>query len=109
MGWLGAAAPHATIVDLAGVTDPEVARLPGAHTTKKIPDGFLVARRVDTLVFNLEPGTAVSGDWETSPFVHGVERYVALEPGVAQEFEPVFHYERRPSYVVLRRKRPLPR
>lgn len=109
VGWLGAAAPHATIVDLAGVTDPEVARLPGAHTTKKIPDGFLVARRVDTLVFNLEPGTAVSPDWATSPFLHGVERYVALEPGVAQEFEPVFHYERRPAYLVLRRKRSLPR
>jgi hypothetical protein len=105
VGWLGAAAPHATIVDLAGVTDPEVARLPGAHTTKKIPDGFLSARGVDTVVFNLEPGTSVSAAWETSPFLHGVERYVALEPGVAQAFEPVFHHRARPAYVVLRRKR----
>jgi hypothetical protein len=49
VGWVGAATA-AAVVDLAGVTDPSVARLPGGHTTKRLPMGFLDARQVDALV-----------------------------------------------------------
>lgn len=50
VGWVGAAAPHARIVDLAGVTDPTIAALPGGHTSKRVDLGMLSDRHVDTLV-----------------------------------------------------------
>jgi len=69
IGWLGAAASAVAglpagsppsgkagpgrelhVVDLAGVTDPEVAFLPGGHTSKRLPHDFLERRSVDTLV-----------------------------------------------------------
>ncbi len=54
VGWLGAAT-GATIIDLAGVTDPEIARLPGGHTSKRLPNNLLERRQVDTLVILLVP------------------------------------------------------
>jgi hypothetical protein len=48
-GWVGIV--HAgTVVDLGGVTDPRVAALPGGHTSKRLPEGFLQARGADALV-----------------------------------------------------------
>ncbi|HWA74975.1 MAG TPA: hypothetical protein VG937_21690 [Polyangiaceae bacterium] len=56
VGWVGAATA-ATIVDLAGVTDPTVARLAGGHTSKRLPDSFLEAREVDAVVLLAEAPT----------------------------------------------------
>jgi hypothetical protein len=55
IGWVSAAAPDATLVDLAGVTDKEIAYLPGGHTSKAISPSLLSARHVDTLLL-LEKG-----------------------------------------------------
>src|SRR5262249_51844805 len=52
VGWVGAAADCA-VLDLAGLTDPQIAALPGGHTSKKIPLGLLEARGVDVLVLLL--------------------------------------------------------
>jgi hypothetical protein len=49
VGWLGAAT-DATIVDLAGVTDPRIAQLVGGHTSKRISPGLFSDREVDTWV-----------------------------------------------------------
>lgn len=57
-GWVGAAAPRARIVDLAGVTDPEIAALPGGHTSKRVDVGMLVARGADALVVYAPRGEA---------------------------------------------------
>ncbi len=51
IGWVGAALPGAEIVDLAGVTDPEIAALPGGHTSKRVDATMLLARRVDHVLF----------------------------------------------------------
>jgi len=48
-GWVGAAT-DADIVDLAGVTDPRIARLPGSHTSKQLPNELLAARDVDAVL-----------------------------------------------------------
>ncbi|MBL8743458.1 MAG: hypothetical protein JNK04_20250, partial [Myxococcales bacterium] len=112
IGFVGAAAPHAKIVDLAGVTDPEIAALPGSHTEKQIPDGLLRSRGVDTLVLGLkdDPGDRAEGSgplrepWERSSFARGVERWVALEPGLGTEFAPVFVTGGRLKYVVIERR-----
>lgn len=49
VGWVGVAFPG-HVVDAAGVTDPEVARLSGGHTSKLLPPDFLERKRVDLVV-----------------------------------------------------------
>lgn len=48
-GWVGAAT-DGDVIDLAGVTDEFVARLPGGHTSKRLPPSFIANRGVDALV-----------------------------------------------------------
>ncbi len=50
VGWPSAAAPDATIVDLAGLTDPAIAALPGGHTSKRVDVSMLLDRNVDTMI-----------------------------------------------------------
>jgi hypothetical protein len=51
VGWVSAAVPaNARIVDLAGLTDREIALLPGGHTSKRIDAAMLVDRKVDTVI-----------------------------------------------------------
>lgn len=104
VGWLGEAAPEATIVDLAGVTDPEIAALPGGHMKKKIPDGLLASRKTDTIVFQLFKEYPVAEPWSESVFAHGIAMYIAKEPGLEDRFVPVFVSDGRVRYVVLRRR-----
>ncbi|WP_437664231.1 hypothetical protein [Sorangium sp. So ce1182] len=103
IGWLGAAT-GATLVDLAGVTDPAIAALPGGHTTKRIPGALLDARKVDALVLLLAEGEALASPWTASRFARGVEQHLARLPGAGEAFAPVAvsgvpHLR----YVVLRR------
>jgi len=48
-GWVGVAT-GVEVVDVAGVTDPSVAVLPGGHTSKRLDDGFFARREVDAAV-----------------------------------------------------------
>jgi hypothetical protein len=76
VGWVGAA--HAgTVVDLAGVTDEQVAVLPGGHTSKRLPEDFLWRREVDALVLLLAPGEVPRQEWSESRFARTVEVRVA--------------------------------
>ena len=54
IGWVGAAT-DADIVDLAGLTDPAFAYLPGGHTSKRVDAGMLLDRDVDTVVLFSPP------------------------------------------------------
>ena len=103
IGWLGAAT-DATIVDLAGLTDPAIAALPGGHTSKAIPPGLLDARGVDALVLLLKEGEPLVAPWSDSFFGRIVELRVASISGMADAFVPVAEC-RVPhlGYVVLRR------
>lgn len=49
IGWVGAAT-DADVVDLAGLTDPSIAYLPGGHTSKRVDTSMLLDRDVDTVV-----------------------------------------------------------
>lgn len=60
VGWVGAAT-DATLVDLAGVTDPAIAVLGGGHTSKRVEWPLLNARGVDTLVVLTAPGAPDCG------------------------------------------------
>jgi hypothetical protein len=78
-GWVGAAT-NASILDLAGVTDPLVARLGGGHTSKQVPEGLLEARAVDAIVLLLAPGASPADPWQDSAFARVVESRVARYP-----------------------------
>jgi hypothetical protein len=54
VGWVGAST-EAHIVDLAGLTDPAIAVLPGGHTSKAVDTAMLLDRDVDTVVVYGEP------------------------------------------------------
>lgn len=54
IGWVGAST-DATIVDLAGLTDPSIAVLPGGHTSKNVDLSMLLDRNVDTLIVYTPP------------------------------------------------------
>lgn len=54
IGWVSAAT-DARIVDLAGLTDPAIAALPGGHTSKRVDLTMLLDRDVDTLLVYLDP------------------------------------------------------
>jgi len=49
IGWVSAAT-SARIVDLAGLTDPSIASLPGGHTSKRVDVSMLLDRDVDTFL-----------------------------------------------------------
>jgi len=102
IGWVGAAT-DGTVVDLAGVTDPFVAFLPGSHTSKAIPDSMIDTRGVDTLVLLLHAGATLGDDWQSAAFDRGVERYVALGPGMGDAFYVAHVSSGRLRYVVLYR------
>lgn len=62
IGWLGVAT-EAQVVDLAGVTDPKIAALPGGHTSKAVYPGLFSGRNVDTWVIR----TVDSGYQQSHP------------------------------------------
>lgn len=100
VGWVGASGDHA-VIDLAGVTDPEVARLPGGHTSKRLPQNFLDARRIDALVLLAEAGGAPDSPLR---YARQVEARALTLRG-AERFRPVgrLPLNEHQEYVVLRR------
>jgi hypothetical protein len=76
VGWVGAAT-DADVVDLAGVTDEIVARFPGGHTSKRIPERFLESRNVDVLVLLAE--SPLDGALDDTRFARAVEARAARE------------------------------
>lgn len=104
IGWVGAST-EATLVDLAGVTDPSIAALPGGHTSKQIPQAMLDARHVDTLVLLLAEGAELKTPWTESRFARATEQRIAFMPSIADEFTPIATSSLpRLRYVVLQRQ-----
>lgn len=105
VGWVGAATPSA-VVDLAGVTDPLVARLPGGHTSKRIPEGLFENRDVDAVVLLLAPGSPPVTDWRQARFARAVEAHVATFPTLERMrlASELRLGETNQRYLVLRRR-----
>jgi hypothetical protein len=95
-GWVGVVHPG-PVVDLAGVTDPRIAGLPGGHTSKQLSSGLLDAREVDAVVALWDDAR---GGWFRLNDARIAKR--AVELGFVRKAElPLAgsHYR----YVVLRR------
>jgi hypothetical protein len=107
IGWVGAAT-EADVIDLAGVTDPEVAALPGGHTSKRIDARFLLARDPDALLL-YAPAGLPAGDlsaWQDTTPSRVVEARLFRDDTIASHFTarawlPLGHGPA--GYVVLRR------
>lgn len=110
VGWVGAAGDY-TVVDLAGVTDEEVAYLAGGHTSKRLPVDFLERRNVDALVLLLMPDTPrhppLGPSAPPSLFARRVEQRSMSLRG-AERFAEVGRVKLNPrqDYAVLRRDIP---
>ena len=72
VGWLGVATAS-DIMDLAGITDPRMASLPGGHTTKRIPNSWFDFQQPDALVLLTAPGETLAQMWWQTRFARGVE------------------------------------
>jgi hypothetical protein len=86
IGWVSAAHPG-KIVDLAGVTDPWIAALPGGHTSKAIPTTLLSERGVSKLLLMLPKGYDSAAAWKEGYFARTVESRLARQPFVRDNFE----------------------
>jgi len=78
VGWVGAASA-ADVIDLAGVTDAEVAYFPGGHTSKRIPRAWLLGRAPSAIVLLLARGAIARANTpiESLTFARSVEARVA--------------------------------
>jgi hypothetical protein len=108
VGWVGAAT-EADIVDLAGVTDPEIAALPGGHTSKRVSATFLLERAPDVLLLYAGDGLPEGGldAWRDATYPRIVEARLARDDVIAHRFRvaawlPLGGY--RAGYVLLERR-----
>ncbi|MDP9037332.1 MAG: hypothetical protein M3O50_21240, partial [Myxococcota bacterium] len=91
IGWVSAAT-EADIVDLAGLTDPDVAALPGGHTSKRVDPMFLLSRHPDALLLYAHtgsPGGARRGGVYVpadAEYTRAVEARLARDPVITRHF-----------------------
>lgn len=87
VGWVGAST-EADVVDLAGLTDPEVAALPGGHTSKRVDAMFLLSRHADRLLLYAQAGLPGGdpGSWSGATYPRVVEGRLARDTVIARHF-----------------------
>ncbi len=108
VGWVSAAT-EADIVDLAGLTDPEIAALPGGHTSKRVDARFLLARAPDALLIYAPLGRPAGGieAWPETAVQRAVEARLIREEVIAQRFGATAWLPlgtRGAGYVLLRQR-----
>jgi hypothetical protein len=102
IGW-ASAATEAHLVDLAGVTDPTFAVLPGGHTSKRI-DGPMLGAPDAILVYLANP--ADLADWQRATFSRDVDFRLAHDDYVSEHYKARAYLPlgvKGTGYVVLRR------
>ncbi|HEX7667914.1 MAG TPA: hypothetical protein VF407_25480 [Polyangiaceae bacterium] len=107
IGW-PTAATEADIVDLAGLTDPEIAALPGGHTSKRVEPGMLLDRKPDVILLYATAGVtgATLDDWTSAEYEKVVDVRIASSSLISRHFEAVGFLPLGSSgagYVVLAR------
>jgi hypothetical protein len=106
IGWVGAAT-EADVVDLAGLTDPSIAALPGGHTSKHVGVMTILARDPDGVVLYAPSGPGEEGlaGWSRVRYGRAVEQRLAQDPVLARHFAPLMWLplgDGGAGYVVLR-------
>jgi hypothetical protein len=94
IGWVGAST-HAALVDLAGLTDPAIALLPGGHTSKRVDTAMLLDRDVDAVVIYSDVRVVEQRIVRSELFLSRFEATATLPLGTRGAFYTV--YRRRPA------------
>lgn len=99
------------VVDLAGLVDPDVARLPGGHLDKRVDPLWLATRDPDCILLHSSGPPRVDEEGRLRWLAgYGVERRVASMPFVVDEFRVAgtFAFADDPpyDYVLLSRRAP---
>ena len=107
IGW-PTAATEASIVDLAGLTDPNIAVLPGGHTSKRIEPSTILDRNPDVILLYATAGVSSSSldDWKTAEYGKLVDVRIANSPLISAHFDAIGFLplgDRGAGYVVLSR------
>jgi hypothetical protein len=88
IGWVSAAT-EADIIDLAGVTDPRIAILPGGHTSKRIDGPMLVSLEPDVvLLYAAHAPPDGLPSWRDATYGRTLEVRLAADDTVANRFQP---------------------
>jgi hypothetical protein len=79
IGRIAHSAPAVRILDLGGLTDPEIARAPGDYRSKRIDPAILERKAPDAFLFasKTPPRERAPGEEPAIDFYYGVERAVA--------------------------------
>jgi hypothetical protein len=106
VGWVSAAT-DANILDLAGLTDPEIAALGGGHTSKRIDASMLLDRDADVLLLYVDRVPADPSAWPRIEYPRWVEARLAWSPITAEHYGDVrlLALGESQGYVVLRKLR----
>ena len=110
IGWIGAAT-EADVVDLAGLTDPSIAVLPGGHTSKRVDSMLLLSREPDALLLYFPDGLPEGSldAWQRADYSNfrTVEYRLANDEVIARHFTPTAWLPlgaKGAGYVLLRTK-----
>ena len=99
LGW----ATGVEVVDLAGITDPTIARAPGGHLAKEIPVGYLDARAPSAILLHAAVAPTVDGEGRLETLAgYPVERSLARSGWVRTHFRVGAVVEYRPGYFYVR-------
>lgn len=85
VGW-PSAATEATIVDLGGVTDPEIAVLPGGHTSKRVDGALVLEKGTDAILLYAKAGELSLDSWQEAFFPHAVDARLAASELLGSHF-----------------------
>jgi len=92
-------------VDLAGVTDPRIGRLPGGHCDKPVTGAMLIERGVDGLLLHASSEPRADAEGRLVALAgHPVERRLAMDETVRRAFRvtEIRRYAEGYWYVLLR-------
>jgi hypothetical protein len=95
---------RAEIIDLGGLTDEHIARLPGGHIDKRIDEAYLKARNPKRILLHSTSEPEVDDQKRLMAFSgYPVEHRIATMPWVQEHFRVALYVELNPSYgyVVL--------
>jgi hypothetical protein len=84
-GW-PSAATEATIVDLGGVTDPEIAALPGGQTSKRVDGALVLAKGTSALLLYAKASDLALDSWRDAVFLRVVDARLADSDLIAAHF-----------------------
>jgi hypothetical protein len=105
VGYLGLLS-GAEVLDLGGLTDPAIARMPGGHLDKRLDPAYVRARDPDVLVLHSASPPRIDASGALLAFAgYPVERRLAAMPFVRERFrvQTVIEYAPGYHYVVLAR------